>query len=100
MEGSAYAGLAPTPSFVRAVADFETQSLVYNDESRLELVGPLFDNYGAIAGIRDLACGLSGRDKSPWSPRSQAQTMTHSRSNERPPRRHRAVLRCRPPPIR
>ncbi|WP_437279555.1 hypothetical protein WME90_03075 [Sorangium sp. So ce375] len=59
--------LAPTPSFVRVIADFETQSLVYSDESRLELVGPLFDNYGAIAGIRDLACGLSGRDTSHYA---------------------------------
>jgi hypothetical protein len=56
--------LAPTPSFVRVVADFETQSLVYSDEARLELAGPLIDNYGAIAGVRDLACGLSGRDAS------------------------------------
>jgi pimeloyl-ACP methyl ester carboxylesterase len=59
--------LPRAPSFVRVVADFETQSLVYSDESRLELVGPLFDNYGAIAGIRDLACGLSGRDTSHYS---------------------------------
>jgi pimeloyl-ACP methyl ester carboxylesterase len=54
--------LSPTATFVRNMVDFSTQKFVYTNEQRLELVGPLFDNYGALAGLRDLACGLAGRD--------------------------------------
>lgn len=56
--------LAPTPWFVRLIADFGTQSFVYSDQDRLELLGPLFDNYGSLPLQRDLACGLAGRDDS------------------------------------
>jgi dienelactone hydrolase len=56
--------VAPTPTFIRNIADFETQSFVYTNQDRLELVGPLFDNYGSLASLRDLACGLAGRDSS------------------------------------
>lgn len=54
--------LAPTADFVRLRADFSTESLVYSDQDRLELLGTLFDNYGSVAAVRDLACGLAGRD--------------------------------------
>jgi pimeloyl-ACP methyl ester carboxylesterase len=55
---------APTPGFVRCIADFPTQSFVYTNQDRLELVGPLFDSYASVAAMRDLACGLAGRDDS------------------------------------
>lgn len=54
--------LAPTPTFVRTIVDFGAQQFVYTNEPRLELVGPLFDNYGSLPALRDLACGLAGRD--------------------------------------
>jgi len=54
--------LSPTAGFVRTIVDFTTQNFVYTNERRLELVGPLFDNYGSLAALRDLSCGLSGRD--------------------------------------
>jgi len=54
--------LSPTASFVRNKVDFTTQRFVYTNEQRLELVGPLFDNYGSLAALRDLSCGLAGRD--------------------------------------
>lgn len=54
--------LAPTPSFVRNIVDFSTQTFVYTNEQRLQLVGPLFDSYGSLAALRDLSCGLAGRD--------------------------------------
>jgi pimeloyl-ACP methyl ester carboxylesterase len=56
--------LSPTPWFVRNQVDFTTQRFVYTNEQRLELVGPLFDNYGSLAALRDLSCGLAGRDDS------------------------------------
>jgi len=56
--------LSPTPGFIRNRVDFATQSFVYTNEQRLELVGPLFDNYGSLAALRDLSCGLAGRDDS------------------------------------
>jgi pimeloyl-ACP methyl ester carboxylesterase len=56
--------LAPTPTFVRNIVDFTTETFVYTDEQRLQLVGPLFDSYGSLAALRDLACGLAGRDDS------------------------------------
>jgi pimeloyl-ACP methyl ester carboxylesterase len=54
--------LSPTPGFIRNIVDFSAQRFVYTDEQRLELVGPLFDNYGSLAALRDLSCGLAGRD--------------------------------------
>ncbi len=54
--------LSPTATFVRNLVDFSAQRFVYTNEQRLELVGPLFDNYGALPALRDLACGLAGRD--------------------------------------
>lgn len=54
--------LAPTADFVRLRADPNAQTLLYSNQDRLELLGPLFDNYGSIAAVRDLACGLAGRD--------------------------------------
>ncbi|MGC4091026.1 MAG: hypothetical protein QM756_24755 [Polyangiaceae bacterium] len=54
--------LSPTPNFVRCITDFSTQSFVYTNEARLKLAGPLFDNYAALPALRDLACGLAGRD--------------------------------------
>jgi dienelactone hydrolase len=56
--------LSPTPGFIRNKVDFTTQRFVYTNEQRLELVGPLFDNYGSLAALRDLSCGLAGRDDS------------------------------------
>jgi len=56
--------LSPTAGFIRNKVDFTTQSFVYTNEQRLELVGPLFDNYGSLAALRDLSCGLAGRDDS------------------------------------
>ncbi|MDF3064534.1 MAG: hypothetical protein K0R38_135 [Polyangiaceae bacterium] len=56
--------LAPTSSFIRNIGDFGTQQFVYTNEARLQLVGPLFDNYGSLPALRDLACGLAGRDDS------------------------------------
>lgn len=56
--------LAPTPTFVRNVVDFTTEQFVYTNEARLQLVGPLFDSYGSLPALRDLACGLAGRDDS------------------------------------
>jgi len=56
--------LSPTPGFIRTKVDFATQRFVYTNEQRLELVGPLFDNYGSLAALRDLSCGLAGRDDS------------------------------------
>jgi pimeloyl-ACP methyl ester carboxylesterase len=54
--------LSPTATFIRNKVDFTTQRFVYTNEQRLELVGPLFDNYGSLAALRDLSCGLAGRD--------------------------------------
>ena len=54
--------LSPTPGFIRNKVDFSAQRFVYTDQQRLELVGPLFDNYGSLAALRDLSCGLAGRD--------------------------------------
>jgi pimeloyl-ACP methyl ester carboxylesterase len=56
--------LSPTPSFIRNKVDFANQRFVYTDEQRLQLVGPLFDSYGSLAALRDLSCGLAGRDDS------------------------------------
>lgn len=56
--------LSPTPTFVRTIVDFDTQQFVYTNEQRLLQVGPLFDAYGSLPALRDLACGLSGRDDS------------------------------------
>jgi len=56
--------LSPTPGFVRNLVDFSTQQFVYTNAQRLQLVGPMFDNYGSLAALRDLACGLAGRDDS------------------------------------
>lgn len=56
--------LAPTAGFIRNIANFSTQQFVYTNEARLQLVGPLFDNYGSLPALRDLACGLAGRDDS------------------------------------
>ena len=47
---------------MRDIVDFATQRFVYANEQRLELVGPLFDTYGSLPSLRDLACGLAGRD--------------------------------------
>jgi len=55
---------SPTPGFIRNLVDFPAQRFVYTNEQRLQLVGPLFDNYGSLAAMRDLACGLAGRDDS------------------------------------
>jgi pimeloyl-ACP methyl ester carboxylesterase len=54
--------LSPTAGFIRTIVDFNAQKFVYTDAQRLELVGPLFDSYGSLAALRDLACGLSGHD--------------------------------------
>ena len=54
--------LSPTATFVRTIVDFSAQKFVYTNEQRLELAGPLFDNYGSLAALRDLSCGLAGRD--------------------------------------
>jgi hypothetical protein len=56
--------ISPTPGFTRCLADFTTQSYVYTNQTRLELAGPLFDSYASVAALRDLACGLAGRDDS------------------------------------
>jgi pimeloyl-ACP methyl ester carboxylesterase len=56
--------LSPTPGFIRNKADLTTQRFVYTNEQRLMLVGSLFDNYGSLAALRDLSCGLAGRDDS------------------------------------
>jgi len=56
--------LSPTPGFIRNLVNFTTQSFVYTNEQRLLEVGPLFDNYGSLAALRDLSCGLAGRDDS------------------------------------
>ena len=56
--------LSPTAGFIRTIVDFSAQRFVYTNEQRLELVGPLFDNYGSLAALRDLSCGLAGRDDS------------------------------------
>lgn len=56
--------LSPTPTFIRNLVDFQTQQFVYTNEDRLQLVGPLFDNYGSLNALRDLSCGLAGRDDS------------------------------------
>ncbi len=53
--------LSPTAGFIRNQVDFTAQRFVYTNEQRLELVGPLFDNYGSLAALRDLSCGLAGR---------------------------------------
>ncbi len=55
--------IAPTPGFVRCITDFTSQQYVYTNQARLELTGPLFDNYASVAALRDLACGLAGRDE-------------------------------------
>jgi len=54
--------LSPTAGFIRNKVDYAAQRFVYTNEQRLELVGPLFDNYGSLAALRDLSCGLAGRD--------------------------------------
>jgi hypothetical protein len=54
--------LSPTAGFVRTIVDFSAQRFVYTDEARLKLVGPLFDSYASLAALRDLSCGLAGRD--------------------------------------
>jgi pimeloyl-ACP methyl ester carboxylesterase len=54
--------LSPTAGFIRTIVDFNAQKFEYTNAQRLELVGPLFDNYGSLAALRDLSCGLSGRD--------------------------------------
>jgi pimeloyl-ACP methyl ester carboxylesterase len=54
--------LSPTAGFVRTIVDFNAQRFVFTNEQRLELAGPLFDNYGSLAALRDLSCGLAGRD--------------------------------------
>lgn len=56
--------LAPTANFIRNIVDFPAQKFVYANPQRLQLVGPLFDNYGSLAALRDLSCGLAGRDDS------------------------------------
>jgi pimeloyl-ACP methyl ester carboxylesterase len=56
--------LSPTPGFVRCAADFAREKFVFTNQARLELTGDLFDNYGSIAAVRDLSCGLAGRDRS------------------------------------
>ena len=54
--------LSPTAGFIRSIVDFGAQRFVFTDENRLKLVGPLFDNYASLAALRDLSCGLAGRD--------------------------------------
>jgi hypothetical protein len=56
--------LSPTANFVRMIADFGTGEFVYSNQDRLTAIGPLFDNYGQLPALRDLACGLSGQDTS------------------------------------
>lgn len=56
--------LSPTPNFVRLIADFATEEFVYSEQERLSQVGPMFDSYGSLAALRDLACGLAGEDTS------------------------------------
>jgi dienelactone hydrolase len=56
--------LSPTAGFIRNIVDFTAQRFVYTNPQRLQLVGPLFDNYGSLAALRDLSCGLAGRDDS------------------------------------
>lgn len=54
--------LSPTPGFIRTIVDFTQQRFVFTNEARLKLVGPLFDNYASLAALKDLSCGLAGRD--------------------------------------
>jgi len=54
--------LSPTPNFVRNLGDFSTFQFIHSNQERLELVGPLFDNYASVPALRDLACGLTGED--------------------------------------
>jgi hypothetical protein len=54
--------LSPTATFVRNLVDFGTETFIHTDESRLLQVGPLFDSYAPLGALRDLACGLAGRD--------------------------------------
>ncbi|HEY4106503.1 MAG TPA: hypothetical protein VGM44_21530 [Polyangiaceae bacterium] len=54
--------LSPTAGFIRSIVDFNAQRFVFTNEARLKLVGPLFDNYASLAALRDLSCGLAGRD--------------------------------------
>jgi len=54
--------LAPTAGFIRNIVDFTAQKFVYTNAARLQLVGPLFDDYGSLPALRDLSCGLAGRD--------------------------------------
>lgn len=54
--------LSPTPGFVRLIADFSTEQFVYSNQDRLTAIGPMFDNYGPLPALRDLACGLAGQD--------------------------------------
>ena len=54
--------LSPTPNFVRNIGDFSTFQFVHANQDRLELVGPMFDNYASVPALRDLACGLAGVD--------------------------------------
>ena len=56
--------LSPTPNFVRCITDFPHQRFVYTNEDRLKLAGPMFDSYASLPALRDLACGLAGRDDS------------------------------------
>jgi hypothetical protein len=46
------------------IANFSTGQFVYSNQDRLTAIGPLFDNYGQLPALRDLACGLSGQDTS------------------------------------
>lgn len=59
--------VAPTPGFVRCIADFQTETFLYTNPDRLFLAGPLFDNYAALAPMRDMACGLAGTDSTHFS---------------------------------
>lgn len=59
--------LSPTPNFVRCITDFPNQKFVYTNEARLKLIGPMFDSYAALPALRDLACGLAGRDDSHYA---------------------------------
>ncbi|HEY6724068.1 MAG TPA: hypothetical protein VI197_08545 [Polyangiaceae bacterium] len=54
--------LSPTPNFVRNLGDFSTFQFIHANQDRLELVGPMFDNYASVPALRDLACGLAGED--------------------------------------
>jgi pimeloyl-ACP methyl ester carboxylesterase len=59
--------LAPTATFIRNLVDFSAQEFLFTNPERLQLVGPLFDSYGSLAALRELACGLAGRDDSHYA---------------------------------